>query len=67
MSDETISAAVELFIKKVSFATQRELERSIRAAIAGGKLQGNETFTASVTVTSEKAGVMATVYSKIEL
>jgi Family of unknown function (DUF6494) len=51
----------------VTFATQRELERSIRAAIAAGKLQGNETFTASVTVTSEKAGVMATVYSKIEL
>jgi hypothetical protein len=67
MSDKAVSAAVERFVKKVSFSTQRELERFIRAAIASGKLQGNETFTAAVTVTSEKVGLMATIYSKIEL
>lgn len=67
MSDETIAAAVEQFVKKVSFSAQREIERVIRAAVASGKLQGHETFTAAVTVSSERVGLMTTIYSKIEL
>lgn len=67
MSDEKIGAAVERFIKKMSFSAQQELERVLRSAIADGRLQGHETLTAAVTVTSEKIGLMATIYSKIEL
>jgi hypothetical protein len=67
MSDETIAAAVERFVKKVSFSAQQELERVLRSAIASGKLQGHESLTAEVTVSSEKVGLMATIYSKIEL
>jgi Family of unknown function (DUF6494) len=67
MSDESIAAAVEHFVKKVSFSVQREVERVIRTAVAEGKLQAHETFTAAVTVSSEKVGLMATIYSKIEL
>ena len=67
MSDKAIAAAVEQFVKKVSFSTQREMERAIRAAVAGGRLRGNETFTAAVTVSSEKVGINTTIYSKIEL
>jgi hypothetical protein len=67
MSDEAIAAAVERFVKKVSFAAQKELERVLRAAIASGQLQGHETLTAAVTVSNEKVGLMATIYSKIEL
>lgn len=67
MSDEAVAIAVERFIKKVSFSTQQELERVLRAAIADGRLQGHETLTAAVSVTSEKIGLMATIYSKIEL
>lgn len=67
MSDKAIPVAVEQFVKKVSFSLQREIERFVRAAVANGKLKGDETFTAAVTVTSDKVGLMATIYSKIEL
>jgi hypothetical protein len=67
MSDEAIAAAVEQFVKKVSFATQREVERVIRTAVASGKIKGHETLTAAVTVTNERLGLNTTIYSKIEL
>lgn len=67
MSDDAIAAAVAQFIKKVNFTAQREIERVIRAAIANGKLQAHETVTAAVTVSSEKVGLITTIYSKIEL
>jgi len=67
MGDDSVAAAVEQFIKKVSFSVRREVERVIRAAVVDGKLQPHETFTAQVTVSSEKIGPMATIYSKIEL
>ena len=67
MSEKAVAAAVEQFVKKVSFSTQREMERVIRMALADGKLRGDETFTAAVTVSSEKVGLNTTIYSKVEL
>jgi hypothetical protein len=67
MSDEAIAAAVERFVKKISFSTQREVERIVRAALASGKIHGHETVTAAVTLSSEKLGLNTTIYSKIEL
>jgi Family of unknown function (DUF6494) len=67
MRDEAITAAVEQFIKKVSFSTQREVERVIRTALANGKIRGDETLTTAVTVTNEKLGLNTTIYSKIVL
>jgi len=67
MKDEAIAAAVERFVKKISFSTQQELERALRSALADGRLQGHESLTAAVTVTSEKVGLMATIYSTIDL
>jgi hypothetical protein len=42
-------------------------EHAGTAAVASGQLQGHETLTAAVTVSNEKVGLMATIYSKIEL
>jgi hypothetical protein len=67
MKSETIPVAVEHFVKKVSHSLHREVERFVRSAVESGQLQGDETFTATVTVTSDKVGLMATIYSKIEL
>jgi Family of unknown function (DUF6494) len=67
MSDDAIAAAVEQFVKKVSFSLRREVERVVRTAVADGKLQPHETFTAALTVSSEKVGLITTIYSKIEL
>jgi len=67
MGDEAIAAAVERFVKKISFSTQREVERIVRAALESGKIRGHETVTAAVTLSSEKLGLNTTIYSKIEL
>ncbi len=67
MNDGAMKASVDLFVKKVSFTTQREIEKAIRSAIASGKLKGHETFTAGVKLTSEKVGLDITIYSTIEL
>lgn len=67
MTSKTIPVAVEHFVKKVSYSLQREVERFVRSAVESGKLQGDETFTAAITVTSEKVGLITTIYSKIEL
>jgi hypothetical protein len=67
MRDEAIGAAVEVFIKRVSFSARREIERVIRSAVANGRLRSrDETLTAAVTVTNEKIGLNTTIYSKIE-
>ncbi|HEY1746280.1 MAG TPA: DUF6494 family protein [Xanthobacteraceae bacterium] len=67
MGEEAIAAAVERFVKKISFSAQREVERIVRAALASGKIHDHETVTAAVTLSSEKLGLDTTIYSKIEL
>ena len=66
-NDKAMKAAVERFLKNISFTAQGEIEKAIRAAVASGKLTGHETFTAGVAVTSEKIGLSITIYNKIEL
>ncbi len=66
-NDKALKAAVDRFLKTVSFTAQGEVEKAIRAAIASGKLEGQETFTAAVALSSEKIGLNITIYSKIEL
>jgi hypothetical protein len=66
-SDKALKAAVERFLKNISFTAQGEIEKAIRAAIAAGKLSGHETFTAGVAVSSEKIGLNITIYNKVEL
>ena len=67
MNDKAMKASVDRFVKKVSFTTQREIEKAIRNALASGKLKGHETFTAGVKLTSEKVGLEVSIYSTIEL
>jgi hypothetical protein len=67
MQDDALKAAVARFLKNVSSSVQREIEKTLREAIASGRLEGNETFTVGVTLSSEKVELNSTVYSKIEL
>ena len=67
MNDKTLKAAVDQFLKHVNFTAQREIEKVIRNAVASGKLKGNETITAGVTLSSEAVDLNLTIYSKIEL
>ena len=67
MNDKTLKTAVDQFLKHVNFRAQREIEKVIRNAVASGKLKGNETITAGVTLSSELVDLNLTIYSKIEL
>jgi hypothetical protein len=67
MTDDQVKAAVALFLKTVSFNAQRELEKSVRKALASGRLQGGEVVTAGVTLSSKELDIDVTIFSKIEL
>ena len=67
ISDKALEVSVGKFLKTVSFTAQGEVEKAIRAAIASGKIEGHETFTAAVALSSEKIGLNITIYSKIDL
>jgi hypothetical protein len=67
MNDKALKAAVDLFLKNVSFSARREIETVIRNAVASGKIEGHETVTAAVALSAEKVGLDVTIYSKIEL
>jgi hypothetical protein len=65
--DAAIRAAVNRFMKNIGATAQRELEKSVRNAIAGGKLKGGENLTTSVTLANEALGLNVTIFSKIEI
>jgi hypothetical protein len=67
MNDAAVKTAVGRFLKNVNFTAQRELEKVVRNALAGGKLAAGEVLTASVTLTAEKIDLNVTIFSKIEI
>ncbi len=67
MDDIAVKAAVERFVKNISFAAQREVEKAVRRAMAEGKARGGEVFTTSVTLSNEKLDLDVTIFNKIEL
>jgi hypothetical protein len=67
MTDEAMKAAVDQFMKNVTFAAQRELEKAVRKAFATGKLQGGEVLTMGVTLSNEKVGLDVSIFKKIAL
>lgn len=67
MNDMNVKAAVDRFLKTVSFNARRELEKAVRNAISSGKLQGTENLTTAVTLSNEKLDLNVTIFSKIEL
>ena len=50
MDDDVFNMEVRKFLKKVGVTAQREIEAAVRAALASGRLQGQETLAAKVTL-----------------
>jgi hypothetical protein len=50
MNEEALNATVRKFLKKVGITSQREIEKAVRDAVAGGRLKGNETLLAKATI-----------------
>ena len=67
MDEETFNRQIRKFLKNVGVTSQREIEEAVRKAIASGKLKGNETISARMTLTVEAADVEAVVEGEISL
>ena len=53
MNEDVFNMELRKFLKKVGVTSQREIEQAVRAAVESGKLSGNETVKAKVTLTLE--------------
>jgi hypothetical protein len=51
----------------VGVTSQREIEKAVRAAVAAGKLKGNEKLPATVALTIPAVGLSYVVKEEIEL
>jgi hypothetical protein len=67
MKDDVFNMSIRKFLKVVGVTSQREIERAVAEAIAAGKLKGNETLKARVTLTVGGIGLTHTVDEEIAL
>jgi hypothetical protein len=67
MNEEALNTSLRKFLKVVGVTSQREIENAIRAAVEDGRLKGNETLSAKMVLTIDKAGLNHTIDGKIEL
>ena len=50
MQEETFNLSIRKFLKIVGITFQREIEQAVRKAMEEGRITGDETFPASVTL-----------------
>jgi uncharacterized protein DUF6494 len=55
MNEDTLNITVRQFLKKVGITSQREIEKAVREAVQAGRLTGDETLKARMTL--EVAGI----------
>ncbi len=67
MDEDTFNMQVRKFLKKVGVTSQREFETAVREAVNSGKLKGNETLSARITLAVEAVGVEKVIEGEITL
>jgi hypothetical protein len=67
MNEDVFNNSMRRFLKTVGVTSQREIEKAVRAALASGKLKGNEKLPAKVTLTVGGVDLTHIVDEKIEL
>jgi len=67
MNEDALNVSVRKFLKKVGVTSQREIEQAARAAVAGGRLNGNETLPARAIVTVDGLGLSVEIEGAVEL
>jgi Family of unknown function (DUF6494) len=50
MNEDTFNASIRKFLKTLGVTGQREIEKAVRAALADGRLKGDETLGAKATI-----------------
>lgn len=67
MNDETFNASLRKFLRTVGVTSQQEIEKAVAAAIADGRLKGNETLKAQMVLTIGDIALTHKVEATIEL
>ncbi len=67
MDADVFNIQIRKFLKQVGVTSQREIEATVRAAVADGRLKGDETITARMTLTIETLGLSKDIEGKIAL
>jgi hypothetical protein len=67
MNEDVLNTSVRRFLKTVGVTSQREIEKAVRAAVASGKLKGNEALPAKMTLTVGGIDLSHTIDDNIEL
>lgn len=67
MNEDVFNMEVRKFLKKVGVTSQRQIEQAVRDGLASGKLGGDETLKAKVTLTIEGLDVSFEVDGDISL
>jgi len=67
MNEDVLNTSVRRFLKTVGVTSQREIEKAVRAAVASGKLKGNEALPAKMTLTVGGINLTHNIDDTIEL
>ena len=67
MNEDVLNTSIRRFLKTVGVTSQREIEKAVRAAVASGKLKGNEALPAKMTLIVGGIDLTHTIDDNIEL
>jgi ribosomal protein L1 len=67
MNEDVFNMSLRKFLKKVGVTSQREIEKAVRDAIDQGRLKGDETLQAEVTLKLGGVELTEKIDGKIEL
>jgi len=67
MNEDVLNTSVRKFLKTVGVASQREIEKTVREAVAKGRLKGNEKLPAKMTLTINGINLSFAVDGTVEL
>jgi hypothetical protein len=67
MDEDVFNMQVRKFLKNVGVTSQREIETAVRDALAAGKLTGNESINAKVTLKIESLDLETDITGAIDL
>ena len=67
MDQETFNLSIRKFLKMVGVNSQREIEQAVQKALQQGRLRGEETFAAKVTLEIPALGLKVPFDGEIKL
>ncbi|PSQ91204.1 MAG: hypothetical protein BRD57_05000 [Proteobacteria bacterium SW_6_67_9] len=67
MDEETFNKEIRSFLKKVGITSQREIEQAVQERVADGRLNGDETLSASLVLRVPEIDLTVTLDETLRL